>query len=106
MGRLYGYNDNRGEGIHIKIEGSDYHVAVVPFPSSRVGGLCTVNDDCTDTIIINADLPVERWAEVLQHELCHLDHDDLYHGDVLAAEARAKAAEKKEGPVTVGCDRA
>ena len=86
----------------MKLEGSDYHICVVPFPSTRVGGLVTPNEDCTDTVLVNADLPVERWAEVLRHELCHVEHDDLYHGTVRDAERRAKAAEKKEGPAIVG----
>lgn len=61
-----------------KIEGADYFVTVRPFPNYAAHGLCTTNPDCTDSVLINANLPVEMWGKVLEHEVGHLERDDLY----------------------------
>ena len=68
----------------MKLEGCDFFACVTPFPNFAADGLCRKNPDGTDTMIINANLPVERWAEIYEHERAHLEHDDLYHSGCVA----------------------
>lgn len=62
------------------IEGSDYHVRVVPFPVYNVGGMVTPNDDGSFSVYINANLSQQRQKEALKHELEHIEDDDFYNG--------------------------
>lgn len=61
------------------IEGSDYHVREIPFPSYRVGGMVMPNDDGSFSVYINANLSQERKKEALDHELEHIEDDDFYN---------------------------
>lgn len=62
------------------IEGSDYHVRVIPFPNYTTGGMVMPNDDGSYSIYINALLPDARKRKALGHELEHIEDDDFYNG--------------------------
>lgn len=62
------------------IEGSDYHVRVVPFPVNSVGGMVTPNEDGSFSVYINANLSLQRQKEALKHELDHINDGDFYNG--------------------------
>lgn len=66
-----------------------YFVRLLPLPSS-VEGVVLPNDDGTYDIYLNANLPLQRQAEVLAHELAHIKKDHLYSEDpirIIEAEA-------------------
>lgn len=62
------------------IEGSDYFVRLVQFPTYRCGGAVTPNDDGTFTIYINSLLSSERQRKALKHEIKHIKNGDFYSG--------------------------
>lgn len=62
------------------IEGSDYHVRVIPFPCPTVGGMVTPNDDGSFSVYINANLSQERQKKALRHELEHIEDEDFHNG--------------------------
>ena len=61
------------------IEGVDYYIRVVPFPSWSVGGMVMPNDDGTFSVYLNARLSLERQRQALKHELEHISNGDFYN---------------------------
>lgn len=61
------------------IEGADYFIRVVPFPTYRTGGAVTPNDDGTFTIYINALLSLDRQRRAVKHEIKHIEDGDFYN---------------------------
>ena len=59
------------------IEGQDYVVRCIPFPNCAVDGAIVSHPDIAN-IYINEKISPERQREALQHELEHLENDDLY----------------------------
>ena len=62
----------------ILIEGMDFVVREVPFPTCGVDGAIVSQPDGLACIYINANVCDTRKREALRHELEHLKHDDLY----------------------------
>lgn len=67
------------------IEGADYYVRVVDFPSAKLGGVVTPNDDGTYSVYINSRLDSKHQRRACDHELRHIKNGDL-HGDKDIAE--------------------
>ena len=61
------------------IEGSDYFVRTVPFPTSRVGAFVLLNDDATYSIYLNALVDEYRRRKALRHELEHIERGDFWN---------------------------
>lgn len=59
------------------LPGRDYFVYYETLPR-KVRGLVTVNEDCTYTIIINSLLPECQRKKTYDHEVDHIENDDLY----------------------------
>lgn len=60
------------------IEGRDFFVRVIDFPSHRLGGAVTPNDDGTYSVYINSRLDSEHQRRACDHEVEHIKDDDLY----------------------------
>lgn len=60
------------------IEGSDYFIKLVDFPTCACGGAITPNDDGTFTILINARLSREQNMDSCKHELNHIANGDFW----------------------------
>ena len=65
------------------VEGVDYFVRLVDFPSLRCGGLVMVNDDGTYTVLLNSRLSYEQNRKSMDHELAHMEHGDFYRDEPL-----------------------
>lgn len=63
------------------IEGQDYVVRYIPFPNCAVDG-ATVSSVDFPCIYINSRVCPKRQREALEHELEHLENDDLYSDDL------------------------
>lgn len=57
-----------------------YFVRLVPLPP-KIEGVTLPNDDGTFDVYINGNLPLERQAEVLAHEVMHINEDHFYNED-------------------------
>lgn len=62
----------------------DYFVRFIPLPW-HVRGFVTPNDDDTYSIYINSLLPEAIQRAALEHELRHIQNDDLYSAESVAA---------------------
>lgn len=62
------------------IEGADFFVRLVPFPTEKCGGVITPNDDGTYSIYINSRLDRKRQRKAADHELGHIKGDDFADG--------------------------
>lgn len=61
------------------IEGIDYFVRLVPFPTgSGSDGMVLLNDDCTYSVYLNSKATVESRRKAMRHELKHMTSDDMY----------------------------
>ncbi len=60
------------------IEGSDYFVRFIDFPTCACGGVVTPNDDGTFSIYINSKCSHAQNKKSMRHELRHIEHDDFY----------------------------
>ena len=60
------------------IEGVDYFIRIVSFPSYRLGGTVTPNDDGTYSVYINSRLDKKHQRKSCDHEITHIKEDDLY----------------------------
>ena len=63
------------------IEGADYYVRVVDFPSAKLGGVVTPNDDGTYSVYINSRLDSAHQRRAYEHEVRHIINEDL-HGEL------------------------
>lgn len=62
------------------IEGADYFVRVVPFPSGcGCDGSVTPNDDGTFSIYLDSRTNRERQMLAYDHEIKHVVGDDFYN---------------------------
>lgn len=59
------------------IEGADYVVRVIDFPSYTLGGVVTPNDDGTYSVYINARLDKKHQRRAFVHELRHIQRNDF-----------------------------
>lgn len=74
----------------MKLENSDYFVRIIPFPNYGADGLVVSNGDGTLTIILNANITRERQISAFNHELRHIEREDLFSdGDVAEMERDA-----------------
>lgn len=72
------------------IEGADYFVYIVPFPNYAADGFVVSNGDGTCSVLLNANTTLERQRDAMDHELVHIQRDDLFReGDVTEMEAAA-----------------
>lgn len=67
------------------IEGADYFVRMVDFPTNN-GGAVVPNDDGTYSVYINERLDSVRQRRALEHEREHIERDDLNAPDISEAE--------------------
>ena len=63
------------------IEGQDYVIRYVSFPNCSADGAIVSHPDIT-CIYINTKVCPKRQREALQHELEHLENDDLYSDEL------------------------
>ena len=59
------------------IEGADYFVRVVPFPTSA-GEMVALNEDGTYSLYLNSAYMGEDMKKHFEHGLNHIKNDDLY----------------------------
>ena len=59
------------------IEGVDFVVRSVPFPNNGADGAIISHPDIA-IICLNSNVCPARQRKALDHELKHLEHDDLY----------------------------
>ena len=57
-----------------------FFARLIPLPPA-VEGVTIPNDDGTFDVYINANLPLEKQAEVLAHEMEHIKKDHFYNED-------------------------
>lgn len=62
------------------IEGSDYCVRVINFPT-YIGGAVVVDEDGFYNVYLNARCSWEKQKKSLAHELMHLENNDFYNGE-------------------------
>lgn len=55
----------------------DYVIRIISLPE-RINGLTVIDNDCIANIYINASLTREQQKPTLQHELAHVERNDLY----------------------------
>ena len=70
------------------VEGVDYWVRLVEFPSMASSAVTVSNGDGTFTIYINTRFCPERQAEGLRHELRHLEDEHFYRDEYGICENR------------------
>ena len=73
------------------VEGVDYWVRLVEFPSMASSAVTVSNGDGTFTIYINTRFCPERQAEGLRHELRHLEDEHFYRDEYGICEIEAAA---------------
>lgn len=73
------------------VEGVDYWVRLVEFPSMASPAVTVSNGDGTFTIYINTRFSPERRAEGLRHELRHLENEHFYRDQYGVCELEAEA---------------
>ena len=73
------------------VEGVDYWVRPVEFPSMASSAVTVSNGDGTFTIYINTRFCPERQAEGLRHELRHLEDEHFYRDEYGICEIEAAA---------------
>lgn len=62
------------------IEGSDYCVRVINFPTC-IGGAVVTSEDGFYNIYLNGRCSLEKQRESLVHELRHIVRNDFYNGE-------------------------
>ena len=93
------------------VEGVDYWVRLVEFPSMASSAVTVSNGDGTFTIYINTRFCPERQAEGLRHELRHLEDEHFYRDEYGICEIEAAAnglltlSEPAHGPQPARCWR-
>lgn len=65
----------------------DYRIEYIDLPV-RVKGLVALDDDGFPTILINARLSHDVQLATINHELEHIEHDDMYSDDDIRAVER------------------
>lgn len=65
--------------MNIPIEGFDYYLYYMDFPTCTIGGAVMPNDDGTYSIFLNTRLSREAQARALLHELRHIAENDFYN---------------------------
>ena len=73
------------------VEGVDYWVRLVEFPSMASPAVTVSNGDGTFTIYINTRFGPERQAEGLCHELRHIENEHFYRDEYGVCELEAAA---------------
>ena len=73
------------------VEGVDYWVRLVEFPSMESSSVTVSNGDGTFNIYINTRFSPERRAEGLRHELRHLEEEHFYRDEYGICEIEAAA---------------
>ena len=66
------------------LEGADFFIRLVPFPTTKCGGAVTPNDDGTYSVYINSRLDRRRQRKAADHELEHIKNDDFADGRKIA----------------------
>ena len=73
------------------VEGVDYWVRLVEFPSMASPAVTVSNGDGTFTIYINTRFGPEKRAEGLRHELRHIEGEHFYRDESGVCELEAAA---------------
>lgn len=61
------------------IEGVDFFVRLVPFPSgARIHAMLALNDDGTYSVYLDSNSPLETQKTAMKHEYAHMAADDMY----------------------------
>lgn len=64
--------------MQMAIEGTDYFVRLVDFPTCASGGIVMLNDDGTYSVYLNARCSRAQNSDSMDHELRHILRGDLY----------------------------
>ena len=62
------------------IEGADYFIRLITFPTANADGLTLLNPDGTYSIYLRADKSRIENLDGYEHELMHILKDDFYNG--------------------------
>lgn len=62
------------------LDGSDFFVRVIDFPTCTCGGMVMPNDDGTFSVYINAKVSADQQRRAYRHEVNHIENDDFYNG--------------------------
>lgn len=69
------------------IEGSDYCVRVIDFPT-HLGGAVVTSEDGFYNVYLNARCSWEKQREAFLHEMQHITRDDFYNDkDIMEVES-------------------
>ena len=79
------------------VEGVDYWVRLVEFPSMASPAVTVSNGDGTFTIYINTRFGPEKRAEGLRHELRHIEGEHFYRDEYGVCELEAAANGRRRG---------
>ena len=60
------------------IDGADFFVRLIVFPTCTCGGMVMPNDDGTFSVYINARTSADQQRRAYRHEVSHIEHDDFY----------------------------
>lgn len=75
----------------------DVFVRLISMPP-LVKGVTLPNADGTYSVYINSCLSEEAQRKALQHELCHIEHDDIYSNEPVAVAERLAGSHVVEVP--------
>ena len=62
------------------LDGSDFFVRLIDFPTCTAGGMVLPNDDGTYSVYLNARTSFDQQRRAYRHEVDHIDSNDLYNG--------------------------
>ena len=66
------------------IDGADFFVRLIDFPTCACGGMVMPNDDGTFSVYINARTSADQQQRAYRHEVSHIEHDDFYRAACIA----------------------
>ena len=72
------------------LEGVDYFVRLIDFPTCTSGGMVMPNDDGTFSIYLNARCSHAQNKKSMRHELRHIECDHFYR-DIPVEQAEQEA---------------
>jgi len=62
----------------VAIDGADFFVRLIDFPTCTCGGMVIPNDDGTFSVYLNARTSHDQQLHSYNHEKNHIEHDDFY----------------------------
>jgi len=69
--------------LSLPMDECDFFVRLVPFPSGRIHGATSPNEDGTFNVYIDANAEPDTQIEAYWHEYEHMAYDDFYSGKTI-----------------------